>query len=227
MSSIFDRSIISVPVYDAVYQRNTGRVPSIYFRRTHRQKGESRGKFNLFIAGSKRLPSPSTSLPAHEVVVREWYPWYTCISFSAPLHRLSPLRCRSSNQILALSFSLVPSSVAYHCSTNERKVPCKEGRKGLCDAAQLARAISQQWFSLSLSVSLKGVYLSPSLSASIERCDDQPTPSSNSWRSERLLWVGKEKAGCSSKRCSRCTRLGVFEARVAEIFLPLFHSAPS
>lgn len=106
MSSIFDRSIISVPVYDAVYQRNTGRVPSIYFRRTHRQKGESRGKFNLFIAGSKRLPSPSTSLPAHEVVVREWYPWYTCISFSAPLHRLSPLRCRSSNQILALSFSL-------------------------------------------------------------------------------------------------------------------------
>lgn len=150
MSSIFDRSIISVPVYDAVYQRNTGRVPSIYFRRTHRQKGESRGKFNLFIAGSKRLPYPSPSLPAHEVVVREWYPWYTCISFSAPLHRLSPLRCRSSNQILALSFSLVPSSVAYHCSTNEGGVPCKEGRKGLCDAVQLARAISQQWLSLSL-----------------------------------------------------------------------------
>lgn len=120
----------------------------------------------------------------------------------------------------------LPSSVAYHCSTNEGGVPCKEGRKGLCDAAQLARAISQQW--LSLSVSLKDVSLSFFLSASIERCDDQPTPSSNSSRSERLLWVGKEEAGCSSKRCSRCTRLGVFEARVAEIFLlPLFHSAPS
>ena len=45
-------SIISVPTV----RRNTGRVPSIYFRWTHRQKGESRGKFNLFIAGSKRVP---------------------------------------------------------------------------------------------------------------------------------------------------------------------------
>lgn len=87
MSSIFDRSIISVPVYDAVYQRNTGRVPSIYFRRTHRQKGESRGKFNLFIAGSKRLPSPSPSLPAHEVVVRG-IPG-TRVSLSLPLFTAS------------------------------------------------------------------------------------------------------------------------------------------
>lgn len=220
MSSIFDRSIISVPVYDAVYQRNTGRVPSIYFRRTHRQKGESRGKFNLFIAGSKRLPSPSTSLPAHEVVVSLVHVYLFLCPSSPPLSpSLSLLEPDSRSLFL-------PSSVAYHCSTNERRVPCKEGRKGLCDAAQLARAISQQW--LSLSVSLKDVSLSFFLSASIERCDDQPTPSSNSWRSERLLWVGKEEAGCSSKRCSRCTRLGVFEARVAEIFLlPLFHSAPS
>lgn len=220
MSSIFDRSIISVPVYNAVYQRNTGRVPSIYFRRTHRQKGESRGKFNLFIAGSKRLPSPSTSLPAHEVVVSLVHVYLFLCPSSPPLSpSLSLLEPDSRSLFL-------PSSVAYHCSINERRVPCKEGRKGLCDAAQLARAISQQW--LSLSVSLKDVSLSFFLSASIERCDDQPTPSSNSWRSERLLWVGKEEAGCSSKRCSRCTRLGVFEARVAEIFLlPLFHSAPS
>lgn len=218
MSSIFDRSIISVPVYDAVYQRNTGRVP--YFRRTHRQKGESRGKFNLFIAGSKRLPSPSTSLSAHEVVVSLVHVYLFLCPSSPPLSpSLSLLEPDSRSLFL-------PSSVAYHCSINERRVPCKEGRKGLCDAAQLARAISQQW--LSLSVSLKDVSLSPSLSAFIERCDDQPTPSSNSSRSERLLWVGKEEAGCSSKRCSRCTRLGVFEARVAEIFLlPLFHSAPS
>lgn len=220
MSSIFDRSIISVPVYNAVYQRNTGRVPSIYFRRTHRQKGESRGKFNLFIAGSKRLPSPSTSLPAHEVVVSLVHVYLFLCPSSPPLSpSLSLLEPDSRSLFL-------PSSVAYHCSTNEGGVPCKEGRKGLCDAAQLARAISQQW--LSLSVSLKDVSLSFFLSASIERCDDQPTPSSNSSRSERLLWVGKEEAGCSSKRCSRCTRLGVFEARVAEIFLlPLFHSAPS
>lgn len=154
MSSIFDRSIISVPVYDAVYQRNTGRVPSIYFRRTHRQKGESRGKFNLFIAGSKRLPSPSTSLPAHEVVVSLVHVYLFLCPSSPPLSpSLSLLEPDSRSLFL-------PSSVAYHCSTNERRVPCKEGRKGLCDAAQLARAISQQWFSLSLSVSLKGVSLS-------------------------------------------------------------------
>lgn len=144
MSSIFDRSIISVPVYNAVYQRNTGRVPSIYFRRTHRQKGESRGKFNLFIAGSKRLPSPSTSLPAHEVVVSLVHVYLFLCPSSPPLSpSLSLLEPDSRSLFL-------PSSVAYHCSTNERRVPCKEGRKGLCDAAQLARAISQQWLSLSL-----------------------------------------------------------------------------
>lgn len=144
MSSIFDRSIISVPVYDAVYQRNTGRVPSIYFRRTHRQKGESRGKFNLFIAGSKRLPSPSTSLPAHEVVVSLVHVYLFLCPSSPPLSpSLSLLEPDSRSLFL-------PSSVAYHCSTNEGGVPCKEGRKGLCDAVQLARAISQQWLSLSL-----------------------------------------------------------------------------
>lgn len=51
-----------------VYRGNTGRVPSIYFRLTHRQKGESRGKFNLFIAGSKRTPSLVSPRPSFRSV---------------------------------------------------------------------------------------------------------------------------------------------------------------
>lgn len=127
MSSIFDRSIISVPVYDAVYQRNTGRVPSIYFRRTHHQKGESRGKFNLFIAGSKRLPSPSTSLSAHEVVVSLVHVYLFLCPSSPPLSpSLSLLEPDSRSLFLPRSFVCCVSLF------NERGgVPCKEGRKGM------------------------------------------------------------------------------------------------
>ena len=68
----------------------------------------------------------------------------------------------------------LPSSVAYHCSTNERRVPCKEGRKGLCDAAQLARTISQQWLSLSLFLLKTSLCLSFSLRLSKGATTNQP-----------------------------------------------------
>lgn len=120
---------------DAVYQRNTGRVPSIYFRRTHRQKGESRGKFNLFIAGSKRLPpsSSSTSLPAHEVV--RGIPGTRVYLFLCPSspHRPSVslslsfvVTPRRANQILVSLFLLRLLRIGRHCSTNEAVVR-KEG----------------------------------------------------------------------------------------------------
>lgn len=109
------RSIISVPVYDAVYQRNTGRVPSIYFRRTHRQKG-SRGA-NLIYLSQVPSASPPFLLPFAPRGSSTWYPWYTCISFSAPLRRflcLSPLRCHCLEPDSATLF--LPRSFVYYVS---------------------------------------------------------------------------------------------------------------
>lgn len=40
----------------STYCHGTSRVPSIYFRLTHHQKGESGGKFNLFIAAAGNTP---------------------------------------------------------------------------------------------------------------------------------------------------------------------------
>lgn len=103
--------------------------PSISAERT--VKRGSRGA-NLIYLSQVPSASPPFLLPFAPRGSSTWYPWYTCISFSAPLRRflcLSPLRCLSSNQILPLSFSLVPSSITHRSLFNG--VPCKEGRKGL------------------------------------------------------------------------------------------------
>lgn len=131
----------------------------------------------LFLCPSSPLPRPSVSLPSVVTV---------------------------SNQILPLSFSLVPSSITYR-SPLFNGVPCKEGRKE--GAAQLARAISQHG-SLFLFCLVKADSLR--LSKGVERMMHVRRATGPFFKllakSERLLWVGKE-AGCSSKRCSRFRRL--------------------
>lgn len=178
--------------------------PSISAERT--VKRGSRGA-NLIYLSQVPSASPPFLLPFAPRGSSTWYPWYTCISFSAPLRRflcLSPLRCLSSNQILPLSFSLVPSSITYR-SPLFNGVPCKEGRKE--GAAQLARAISQHG-SLFLFCLVKADSLR--LSKGVERMMHVRRATGPFFKllakSERLLWVGKE-AGCSSKRCSRFRRL--------------------
>lgn len=106
--------------------------PSISAERT--VKRGSRGA-NLIYLSQVPSASPPFLLPFAPRGSSTWYPWYTCISFSAPLRRfldplsLSPPLSTVSNQILPLSFSLVPSSITYRSLFSG--VPCKEGRKGL------------------------------------------------------------------------------------------------
>lgn len=103
--------------------------PSISAERT--VKRGSRGA-NLIYLSQVPSASPPFLLPFAPRGSSTWYPWYTCISFSAPLRRfLDPLSLSPPLSLSRTRFchSLSPSSITYRSLFNG--VPCKEGRKGL------------------------------------------------------------------------------------------------
>lgn len=88
--------------------------PSISAERT--VKRGSRGA-NLIYLSQVPSASPPFLLPFAPRGSSTWYPWYTCISFSAPLRRflcLSPLRCHCLEPDSATLF--LPRSFVYYVS---------------------------------------------------------------------------------------------------------------